>query len=57
MARCQCKNTINNSKDNMSLLEFNNLITEGTEYPNIAKAKEKELKIIFMKMTESFKKK
>lgn len=41
----------------MSLLEFNNLITEGTEYPNIAKAKEKELKIIFMKMTESFKKK
>lgn len=41
----------------MSLLEFNNLITEGTEYSNIAKAKEKELKIIFMKMTDSFKKK
>ena len=44
MPRCQHKNTINNSQDNMSPLEPSNPTTAGPEYSNIAEAQDKDFK-------------
>lgn len=44
MLRCQCKNTINNSKGNMFLLEPSYPTREDPEYSNIGENQEKYLK-------------
>lgn len=41
-------NTINNSQDNMSVLELNNPTTAGPENSNIAGAQVKDLKTVLM---------
>lgn len=49
------KNKINDSEDNMSLLEHNNHTIAEPEYSNIAEACEKDLKTNCMKMIDVFK--
>lgn len=52
MPRLQSKNIINNSHDDMPLLEPSSLTTVFPEHCNIAEAQEKGLKIAFKNMIE-----
>jgi hypothetical protein len=52
MARIQHRNTINNSQANVSFLEPSYPVTAGPVGINITEAQEKDLKTIYMKMTE-----
>lgn len=47
-----CKNTINNSQDNVSPSEPSYPTMEIPEYPNSAKAQESNHQTIFMKMVK-----
>lgn len=50
MPRCQHREMINNSQDNMSPLEPSYPTTTDTEYFNTAEAQEKDIKTACMKM-------
>ena len=55
MPKHKCKNTINDSQDNMSPAEPNNPTTASPEYSNTAETQDKDLKTHLMKMTEVLK--
>lgn len=57
MPRYQCKNTTNNSQDNISPREPSNPNTVGLEYCNIDETEEKDHKRAFINMTEILKEK
>lgn len=52
MPRYQLKNPINSSQNNMSSHKLRNPTTTSTEYFNIAKVQEKDIKTACMYMTE-----
>ena len=55
MPSCQCKNQINNSKDNIPLLEPGNHTAAGPGKWTIVEAQDKNLKIAFMSKSKVIK--
>ena len=55
MPRCESKNRITNTQDNMSPGEPSYCTTPGPGYSSTVKAQEKDLKINYIKMREIFK--
>lgn len=49
MPRCQHKNPINNSQENISLLEFSNTTTIDPDKCKVVEAQDKDFKIVLFK--------